>query len=131
MSQQTLESQSCSVKVGECEITFETGKIARQANGSVVVKCGDTVIFSSACASKKPSENIDFLPLTVNYQEKFSSAGKSLGGFIKREGRPSEKETLNSRLTDRCLRPLFEIVAQDSRVSSRDSEQIEGLGSNK
>ncbi len=90
------------------EISFETGKIAKQANGSVVVREGDTIVFSSACASKEAKEDIDFLPLRVDYQEKFSSAGKSLGGFIKREGRPSQREILTSRLIDRPIRPLFE-----------------------
>ncbi|MCH1429713.1 MAG: polyribonucleotide nucleotidyltransferase [Chlamydiales bacterium] len=88
-------------------ITIETGQVARQANGSVVIRQGDTVIFSSACCSKEPLENIDFLPLRIDYQEKFSSAGKSLGGFIKREGKPSEKEVLVCRLIDRPIRPLF------------------------
>ncbi len=90
------------------EISFETGKIAKQANGAVLVRQGETLIFSSACASNEAKEEIDFLPLRVDYQEKFSSAGKTLGGFIKREGRPSEKEILVSRLIDRPLRPLFE-----------------------
>lgn len=90
------------------ELTFETGKIARQAGGSVVVRMGDTLVFASACAAPTASEDIDFLPLRVDYQEKFSSAGKTLGGFIKREGRPSEKEILTSRLIDRPIRPMFE-----------------------
>lgn len=96
------------VVVGEEEISFETGKIAKQANGSVLVRAGDTIIFSAATAAAEPSENIDFLPLRVDYQEKFSSAGKTLGGFIKREGRPTEKDTLMARLIDRPLRPMFE-----------------------
>ena len=75
-------------------ISFETGQVARQAGGSVIVKMGDTVVFSTACSSSEPLENVDFLPLRVDYQEKFSSAGKSLGGFIKREGKPSEREVL-------------------------------------
>ncbi|NGX55733.1 MAG: Polyribonucleotide nucleotidyltransferase [Chlamydiae bacterium] len=90
------------------ELTFETGKIAKQANGAVVVTCGETIVFSSACASSRAGEEIDFLPMRVDYQEKFSSAGKTLGGFIKREGRPSEKEILTSRLIDRPIRPMFE-----------------------
>jgi polyribonucleotide nucleotidyltransferase len=92
---------------GKKKITFETGQVARQANGSVLVKQGDTVVFSSACRSKEPLENVDFLPLRIDYQEKYSSAGKSLGGFIKREGKPSEKEVLVCRLIDRPIRPLF------------------------
>lgn len=102
------EKKSMRVVVGEEELTFETGQIARQANGSVIVKAGETIIFSSACASKEPLENVDFLPLRVDYQEKFASAGKTLGGFIKREGRPTERETLVSRLIDRPIRPMFE-----------------------
>ncbi len=90
------------------EIIFETGKIAKQAGGAVLVKMGETVVFASACMTKEVSEEIDFLPLRVDYQEKFSSAGKTLGGFIKREGRPTEKETLVSRLIDRPIRPMFE-----------------------
>lgn len=90
------------------EIIFETGKIAKQAGGAVLVHCGETTVLATATASETASETVDFLPLTVHYQEKFSSVGKTLGGFIKREGRPSEKEILTSRLTDRSLRPLFE-----------------------
>lgn len=89
------------------ELIFETGKIAKQANGSVIVRLGDTIIFSSACASSEAGEETDFLPLRVDYFEKFFSAGKTLGGFIKREGKPSEKEILVSRLIDRPLRPMF------------------------
>ena len=97
-----------SVFVGGREITFETGKIARQANGSVLVRSGETLLLVTACAAPTAAEEIDFLPLRVDYQEKFSSAGKTLGGFIKREGRPTEREILVSRLIDRPIRPLFE-----------------------
>jgi len=93
---------------GAQSITFETGKIARQANGSIVIKSGETILLCTACASPTASAEIDFLPLRVDHQEKFSSAGKTLGGFIKREGKPSEKEILISRLIDRPLRPMFE-----------------------
>lgn len=103
-----MESKRMTVTVGDKELVFETGKIARQANGSVVLSCGDAVIFSSACMSQEPLEGVDFLPLRVDYQEKFSSAGKTLGGFIKREGRPTQREILVSRLTDRPIRPMFE-----------------------
>ncbi len=89
------------------EIEFETGRVARQANGAVLVRMGETVLFASACAESQASDDIDFLPLRVDYQEKFSAAGKSLGGFIKREGRPSEREVLVCRLIDRPLRPFF------------------------
>lgn len=94
--------------VGEQELIFETGKIGRQANGAVLVRSGDTLLFCTACAEPEPSAANDFLPLRVDYQEKFSSAGKTLSGFIKREGRPTERETLVSRLIDRPLRPMFE-----------------------
>src|SRR3990167_833481 len=90
------------------EIILETGKIARQAGGAVLVRAGDTILFASACGEKRGAEGVDFLPLRVDYQEKFSAAGKSLGGFIKREGRPTEKEILLSRLIDRPIRPFFE-----------------------
>ncbi len=89
------------------ELIFETGKIARQANGSVMLHCGETTLLSSACKSETASEEIDFLPLRVDYQEKFSSVGRTLGGFIKREGRPTRVEILTSRFTDRTIRPLF------------------------
>jgi polyribonucleotide nucleotidyltransferase len=107
MSQESIH-ESVSVKIGKQTITFESGQIARQANGSVVLRCGETMLMSTACASDKPLEGVDFLPLRVDYQEKFSSIGKTLSGFIKREGRPSEREILGSRLIDRPLRPLFD-----------------------
>ncbi|MBS0619942.1 MAG: polyribonucleotide nucleotidyltransferase [Verrucomicrobia bacterium] len=103
-----FDKRAISVSVGGREITFETGKIARQAGGAVLVRSGETILLGTACAGPAPSEEIDFLPLRVDYQEKFSSAGKTLGGFIKREGRPAEREILVSRLIDRPLRPLFE-----------------------
>lgn len=102
-----LKPKSKTISVAGRELTFETGKIARQANGAVTVRAGDTIVFATACASPKASEDIDFFPLRVDYQEKFSSTGKSLGGFIKREGRPTERETLVCRLIDRPIRPLF------------------------
>lgn len=89
-------------------LSFETGKIAKQANGAVLVRLGDTIVFTTACAAPKVEEEADFLPLRIDYQEKFFSAGKTLGGFIKREGRPTEREILVSRLIDRPLRPMFE-----------------------
>ncbi len=88
-------------------MSFETGKIARQANGAIMARCGETMVLATACAASKPTEGIDFFPLRVDYQEKFSSAGKTLGGFIKREGRPAEREILMCRLIDRPLRPMF------------------------
>jgi len=89
------------------KITLETGKIAKQANGAVVVRSGDTVVLVSACANEEPKANAAFFPLTVDYREYTYAAGKFPGGFIKREGRPSEKEVLTSRLIDRPIRPLF------------------------
>jgi len=92
---------------GEQNLTIETGEMARQADASVVVTMGDTVVLVTAVGAKKAVEGRDFFPLTVNYQEKTYAAGKIPGGFFKREGRPSEKETLTSRLIDRPIRPLF------------------------
>jgi polyribonucleotide nucleotidyltransferase len=102
-----FKRKSITVSVGGRDITFETGKVARQAGGSVLVRSGETILLGTACSAPPPSETTDFLPLRVDYQEKFSSTGKTLGGFIKREGRPSEKEVLTSRLIDRPIRPMF------------------------
>ena len=95
------------IKFGERELILDTGKVARQANGSVVVTYGGTVVLVTACMSKEPREGQDFFPLTVEYQEKTYAAGRIPGGFFKREGRPSESEILTSRLIDRPIRPLF------------------------
>ncbi len=92
---------------GKHQVTLETGEIARQAGGAVIVKFDDTVLLVSAVAAKKAREGQDFFPLTVDYQEKFYAGGRIPGGFFKREGRATEKETLISRLIDRPLRPLF------------------------
>ena len=92
---------------GEHSVTLETGVIARQASGAVIVRMGDTVILATAVVDKKMKEGIDFLPLTVMYQERTYAAGKIPGGYFKREGRPTETETLTSRLIDRPIRPLF------------------------
>ena len=92
---------------GNHQVTLETGEIARQATGSVIVKVDDTVLLVTAVGTKSPREGIDFFPLTVDYQEKFYAGGRIPGGFFKREGRPTEKETLISRLIDRPIRPLF------------------------
>ncbi|HKN60876.1 MAG TPA: polyribonucleotide nucleotidyltransferase [Candidatus Acidoferrales bacterium] len=118
--------EKVSINLGGRELTLETGKMARQAHGSVVVRYGDTVVLATACMDNKATEK-DFLPLTVDYREYTYSAGKIPGGFFKREGRPSEREILTSRLIDRPLRPLFpegwstetQIVAM---VLSADSE---------
>jgi polyribonucleotide nucleotidyltransferase len=92
---------------GQQTVTIETGEVARQAEASVVVTMGDTVVLVTACAQKKAAPGRDFFPLTVNYIEKTYAAGRIPGGFFKREGRPTEKETLTSRLIDRPIRPLF------------------------
>src|SRR3954454_24771882 len=89
------------------KISLETGKIAKQANGSVVVRSGDSVVLVTATSAEKPKVGANFFPLTVDYREYTYAAGKFPGGFIKREGRPSEKEVLTSRLIDRPIRPLF------------------------
>lgn len=88
-------------------ISFETGRVARQAGGSVIVRQGDTVVFCTACAEASSQPGVDFLPLRVDYAEKFSAGGRTSGSYVKREGRPSEHEILSSRLIDRPLRPMF------------------------
>jgi polyribonucleotide nucleotidyltransferase len=95
------------IELGGRKLTFETGKIARQADGAVMVTYGETKVLCTAVGAKQPRTDLDFFPLTVNYQEKTFAAGKIPGGFFKREARPSEKETLTSRLIDRPIRPLF------------------------
>ena len=102
-----MESYKKIIKLGDQEITLETGKVARQATGAVLATCGNTQVLATVVVGKAPGEHQDFFPLTVNYQEKTYATGKIPGGFFKREGRPSEKETLTSRLIDRPLRPLF------------------------
>jgi polyribonucleotide nucleotidyltransferase len=96
-----------SFQYGEHTVTIETGELARQADGAVLVTMSDTVVLVTAVGLKKPTPGRDFFPLTVNYQEKTYAAGRIPGGFFKREGRPTEKETLTSRLIDRPIRPLF------------------------
>ena len=88
-------------------LRIETGKFAEQANGAVTVQYGDTVVLVTACASPEPRESTDFLPLTVDYEERLYAAGKIPGSFFRREGRPSTEAVLTCRLTDRPLRPLF------------------------
>jgi polyribonucleotide nucleotidyltransferase len=96
-----------STTIGGRELSIETGKLAKQAHGSVQVRYGDTVVLVSACSNKKPRENASFFPLTVDYRENYYAAGRIPGGFFKREGKPSEKEVLTCRLIDRPIRPLF------------------------
>ena len=95
------------LELKEKKLIIETGQMARQSDGSVVVTYGDTIVLATAVANKKPREGLDFFPLTIDYQERTYAAGKIPGGFFKREGRPSEKEVLTSRLIDRPIRPLF------------------------
>ena len=102
-----MENYKIATKLGKNEIIFETGKVARQATGAVLVSSGNTQILSTVVVGKPPGEHQDFFPLTVNYLEKTYATGKIPGGFFKREGRPTEKETLTSRLIDRPIRPLF------------------------
>ena len=92
---------------GDQKLKIETGKVAKQATASTIVSYGDTVVMANVVAAKEPKPDLDFFPLTVSYQEKFYAAGKIPGGFFKREGRPTEFETLTSRLIDRPIRPLF------------------------
>jgi polyribonucleotide nucleotidyltransferase len=99
--------QKVTAKIGGNEISIETGKIARLADGAVIVTCGDTIVLVSAVSAIKVKEGQDYFPLTVDYREKAAAVGKFPGGYFKREGRPSEKETLTSRMIDRPLRPLF------------------------
>ncbi len=106
MSENSHASHQVTVEVGGRPLILETGKIAKQANGAIVARYGDTVVLTTACMASQANDR-DFLPLTVDYRENTYSAGKIPGGFFKREGRPSEKEILTSRLIDRPLRPLF------------------------
>src|SRR5215470_6817671 len=92
---------------GGRKLVLETGKIARQADGAVFASYGETTVLATVVAAKKPKEGVDFMPLTCNYQEKYFAAGRIPGGYFKREGRPTERETLTSRLMDRPIRPLF------------------------
>jgi polyribonucleotide nucleotidyltransferase len=95
------------ISVGRHTISIETGRMAKQADGSVIVRCGDTMVLVTACAAPTPREGIDFLPLTVDYREYAYASGRIPGGFFKREGKPAEKEVLTSRFIDRPIRPLF------------------------
>ena len=95
------------ITVNGKKITLETGKIARQADGAIIATCGETVVIATAVGAKKVAEGQDYFPLSVNYQEKYYAAGKIPGGYFKREARPTESETLISRLIDRPIRPLF------------------------
>jgi polyribonucleotide nucleotidyltransferase len=102
-----FDTHSVELDWGGRPLKLETGKIARQADGAVLATYGETVVLATVVAAKAPREGIDFMPLTVDYQEKAYAAGRIPGGYFKREGRPSERETLVSRLIDRPIRPLF------------------------
>src|SRR5437667_12874726 len=114
-------------QVADKQIIIETGKYAKQADGAVTVQLGETIVVVAAVAATKAKPGQDFFPLTVDYREKAAAAGKVPGGYFKREGRPTEKEILTSRLTDRPIRPLFpkgyynEVQVQ-SLVLSADGE---------
>ena len=95
------------VPLGDKTMTFETGLLARQAAGQATCQLGETMVFSAVSNSKKPREGVDFFPLQVEYRERFYAAGRFPGGYFKREGRPTEKEILIARITDRPIRPLF------------------------
>jgi polyribonucleotide nucleotidyltransferase len=95
------------VNLGGKIMTFETGLIAKQANGAVSARLGDTIVFSAITATKKPREGVDYFPLQVEYREKFYAAGRFPGGYFKREAKPSEREVLTARVTDRPIRPFF------------------------
>ncbi|MCH2487435.1 MAG: polyribonucleotide nucleotidyltransferase, partial [Erythrobacter sp.] len=102
-----FDTKTVSLEWGGKTLTLETGRIARQADGAVLATYGETVVLCAVTAARSVKEGQDFFPLTVHYQEKFSAAGRIPGGFFKREGRATEKETLTSRLIDRPVRPLF------------------------
>ena len=99
--------QSFETELGGRKLIVENGKMAKQANGAVLVRYGDTVVLVAVTSSAEPREGVDFFPLTVDYEEKMYAAGKIPGGFIKREGRPPQSAILKSRLIDRPIRPLF------------------------
>src|ERR671918_872711 len=107
MSTLTQAVAKVTVQVGEAEISFETGKLAKQADGSVLVRSGDTMILATAQGRMEAREGADFFPLTVDVEERMYAAGKIPGGFFKREGRPTEKAILTARMIDRPIRPLW------------------------
>ena len=123
-----------SVRVGEQDLVLETGKLAKQADGSVTVRYGDTIILVTAVSAKE-KKDVDFLPLTVEYQEKLYSAGRIPGSYFRREGRLTEKETLTSRLVDRSCRPLFpdgyayetQVIASVISSDSENEGDIHGI----
>ncbi len=112
------------LSLGSQTLSIETGRLAKQADGSVVVRMGDTMVLVTACHSSSPREGIDFLPLTVDYREYTYASGRIPGGFFKREGKATEKETLTSRVIDRPIRPLF-----PDRLGVRDAgDRVRAVG---
>ena len=107
MSIATERRAQVSVQVGNQEITFETGKLAKQADGAVVVRSGETMVLATAVGRSEAREGADFFPLTIDVEERMYAAGKIPGGFFKREGRASERATLTARMIDRPIRPLW------------------------
>ena len=107
MSVATGNKTTVSVTVGDQEISFETGKLAKQADGAVVVRSGETMVLATAQGRMEPREGADFFPLTVDVEERMYAAGKIPGGFFKREGRPTERAILTARMIDRPIRPLW------------------------
>jgi polyribonucleotide nucleotidyltransferase len=103
-----MNKYSRTISIAGRDLVFETGKLARLASGAVTLRSGETILLATACRGAVPSQETDFLPLRIDYIEKFSSTGKTLGGFIKREGKPTEREILTCRLIDRPLRPMFD-----------------------
>src|ERR671919_26525 len=102
-----FDVQTVNIEWGGRKLSLETGKVARQADGAVVATYGETRVLATVVSMREAKPGQDFFPLTVNYQERYYAAGRIPGGFFKREGRPTEKETLTSRLIDRPIRPLF------------------------
>src|SRR5881397_1828577 len=107
MSIATERLARVSVQVGDQEISFETGKLAKQADGAVVIRSGETMVLATAQGRTEAREGADFFPLTVDVEERMYAAGKIPGGFFKREGRPTEKAILTARMIDRPIRPLW------------------------
>ena len=102
------EVKTVSVRLGDQDLVFETGKIAKQANGAVYAHYAGSAVIATVCCSGEPTQMLDFVPVSVEYNEKYYAAGKIPGGFIKRESKPKDKEILVSRLIDRPMRPLFD-----------------------
>ncbi len=132
-----MSVEQVEIMLNEKKVVIETGKLAKQANGAVTVSCEGTVVLVAVCVSPKPRTDCDFLPLMVEYQEKIYSAGRIPGGFFKREGRPTEKETLTARIIDRPIRPLFpngfyhDVVVTCNVISSdgkNDPDVLAALG---